>query len=153
MTEELLGRGDPLIRRLQQAFADEEPATDLAAVMQRAARYQAGEPPAAHDPPPPSHGLTPDDLAAARRRAPAAVTRVYSVYAPALFRFFLAYVGDRRLAEDLTGTTFVSAIEALPHFRGPVEGLGAGCSGSPATTCTTTGAARPARGSNRSRTT
>jgi hypothetical protein len=42
MTEELLGRGDPVIQRLQQAFADEEPATDLAAVMQRAARYLAG---------------------------------------------------------------------------------------------------------------
>ena len=123
MTEELLGRGDPVIRRLQQAFADEEPATDLAAVMQRAARYQAGEPPGAHDPPP-GHGLTQADLVAARRREPAAVTRVYTAYAPALFRFFMASVGDRHLAEDLTGTTFVSAIEGLPRFRGPVEALG-----------------------------
>jgi RNA polymerase sigma factor (sigma-70 family) len=124
MTEELLGRGDPVIQRLQQAFAHEEPATDLAAVMQRAARYQAGEPQGAHDPPPPGHDLTQVDLVGARRREPAAVTRIYTAYAPALFRFFLAYVGDRRLAEDLTGTTFVSAIEALPRFRGPVEGLG-----------------------------
>jgi RNA polymerase sigma factor (sigma-70 family) len=124
MTEELLGRGDPVIRRLQQTFTDEEPATDLAAVMQRAARYQAGEPPGAHNPPPPGHGLTQADLVAARRREPAAVTRVYSAYAPALFRFFMASVGDRQLAEDLTGATFVSAIEGLPRFRGPVEGLG-----------------------------
>ena len=47
MTEELLGRGDPVIRRLQQAFAHEEPATNLAAIMQRAAHHQAGGPPAA----------------------------------------------------------------------------------------------------------
>jgi RNA polymerase sigma factor (sigma-70 family) len=124
MTEELLGRGDPVIRRLQEAFAHEEPATDLAAVMKRAVRYQAGDPPEAQDPPWPGHGLTAADLVAARRREPAAVSRIYAAYAPALFRFFLAAVGDRRPAEDLTGTTFASAIEALPRFRGPVEGLG-----------------------------
>jgi RNA polymerase sigma factor (sigma-70 family) len=124
MTEEMPGLGDPVIRRLQQAFADEEPATELAAVRQRAARYQAGEPQGAHDPPPPGHGLTQADLVAARRHEPAALNRVYTAYAPALFRFFLAAVGDPRQAEDLTGTTFVSAVETLPHFRGPVEGLG-----------------------------
>jgi RNA polymerase sigma factor (sigma-70 family) len=124
MTEELLGRGDPVIRRLQQAFAHEEPATELAAVMQRAAHYQAGDPPAAHNPPSPGQGLTPADLVAARRRELAAVTRIYSAYAPALFRFFMAAVSDRHLAEDLTGSTFVSAIESLPRFRGPVEALG-----------------------------
>ena len=69
-------------------------------------------------------GLTAADLSAARRREPAAVTRVYTAYAPALFRFFMAAVSDRHLAEDLTGTAFVSAIEALPRFRGPVEALG-----------------------------
>jgi len=69
-------------------------------------------------------GLTPADLVAARRREPAAVTRVYTAYAPALFRFFMAAVGDRHHAEDLTGTAFVSAIEGLPRFRGPVEALG-----------------------------
>jgi RNA polymerase sigma-70 factor (ECF subfamily) len=124
MTEELLGPGDPVIRRLQQAFAHEEPATDLAAVLQRAAQYQAGDPPAAHDPPSPGQGLTPADLVAARRREPAAVTRIYTAYAPALFRFFMAAVSDRHQAEDLTGTAFVSAIEGLPRFRGPVEALG-----------------------------
>jgi RNA polymerase sigma-70 factor, ECF subfamily len=69
-------------------------------------------------------GLTAADLAAARRREPAAVTRVYTAYAPALYRFFMAAVSDRHLAEDLTGTAFLSAIEALPRFRGPIEALG-----------------------------
>jgi RNA polymerase sigma-70 factor, ECF subfamily len=69
-------------------------------------------------------GLTEADLVAARRREPAAVTRVYAAYAPALFRFFLAAVGDRPTAEDLTGDVFKSAIEGLPRFRGPVEALG-----------------------------
>ena len=69
-------------------------------------------------------GLTAADLVAARGREPAAVTRVYTAYAPALFRFFLAAVGDRPTAEDLTGDVFKSVIEGLPRFRGPVEALG-----------------------------
>jgi RNA polymerase sigma-70 factor, ECF subfamily len=69
-------------------------------------------------------GLTATDLAAARLREPGAVTRIYTAYAPALYRFFVAAVSDRHLAEDLTGTAFLSAIEALPRFRGPVEALG-----------------------------
>ncbi len=69
-------------------------------------------------------GLTAADLDAARRREAAAVTRIYSAYAPALFRFFMASVGDRHQAEDLTGNAFLSAIESLPRFRGPVQALG-----------------------------
>jgi RNA polymerase sigma-70 factor, ECF subfamily len=69
-------------------------------------------------------GLTAADLVGARRREPAAVTRLYTAYAPALFRFFMAAVGDRPTAEDLTGDVFKSAIEGLPRFRGPVEALG-----------------------------
>jgi RNA polymerase sigma-70 factor (ECF subfamily) len=68
--------------------------------------------------------LTAADLVGARRREPAAVTRVYTAYAPALFRFFFAAVGDRPTAEDLTSDVFKSAIEGLPRFRGPVEALG-----------------------------
>ena len=68
--------------------------------------------------------LTTADLVGARRRETAAVTRIYTAYAPALFRFFLAAVGDRPTAEDLTGEVFKSAIEGLPRFRGPVEALG-----------------------------
>jgi RNA polymerase sigma-70 factor (ECF subfamily) len=74
--------------------------------------------------PPTRGGLTQADLVAARQREPAAVSRVYSAYAPALFRFFVAEVGNRQQAEDLTGSVFVSVIEALPRFRGPVEALG-----------------------------
>jgi RNA polymerase sigma-70 factor (ECF subfamily) len=73
---------------------------------------------------PAGQNLTAADLAAARRREPAAVSRVYAAYAPALLRFFVAAVGDRHAAEDLTGTVFAAAIEALPGFRGPVEALG-----------------------------
>jgi RNA polymerase sigma factor (sigma-70 family) len=124
MTEEMLGLGEPITRRLQQAFAHEEPATDLDAIIQRATRYDAGEPPDAHEPSPPAPDLTEADLVAARRREPAAVTRIYTAYEPALFRFFMNAVGDRHQAEDLTGTTFVSAIDGLPRFRGPVEALG-----------------------------
>jgi RNA polymerase sigma-70 factor, ECF subfamily len=69
-------------------------------------------------------GLTAADLAAARRREPAAVTRIYTAYAPALFRFFMASVGDRHQAEDLTGSAVLSALEALPRFRGPIQALG-----------------------------
>ncbi len=69
-------------------------------------------------------GLTAVDLNAARLRDPAAVTRIYTAYAPALFRFFMAAVGDRHQAEDLTGSAFLSAIESLPRFRGPVDALG-----------------------------
>jgi RNA polymerase sigma-70 factor, ECF subfamily len=114
LPEEMREPADPIIQRLQQAFAHEEPATELADVRRRAARYH----------PAPGHGLTTADLAAARRREPTAVSRIYTAYAPALFRFFMANVGDRHQAEDLTGTTFVSAIEGLPRFYGPVEALG-----------------------------
>jgi RNA polymerase sigma-70 factor, ECF subfamily len=114
LPEELHELADPIIRRLQQAFAHEEPATELVEVRRRAARYQ----------PPPGHGLTAATLVAVRRREPAAVSRIYTAYAPALFRFFMAAVGDRHLAEDLTGTAFLSAIEGLPRFYGPVEALG-----------------------------
>ncbi len=68
--------------------------------------------------------LTEAELAAARRREPAAVGRVYAVFAPPLFRFFMAQVGNRHTAEDLTGSVFTAAIESLPGFRGPVEALG-----------------------------
>jgi RNA polymerase sigma-70 factor, ECF subfamily len=68
--------------------------------------------------------LTQADLMAARQREPAAVTRVYKAYAPSLFRFFMAEVGNRQEAQDLTGSVFLSAIEGLPGFRGPVEALG-----------------------------
>jgi RNA polymerase sigma factor (sigma-70 family) len=114
MTDNLQGPEDPIIRRVQQAFAHEEPATELPDVLRRAAGYL----------PAPGQGLTTADLAAARRREPAAISRLYSAYAPALFRFFVAAVGNHQEAQDLTGNVFVSAIEGLPGFGGPVEALG-----------------------------
>jgi Sigma-70 region 2 len=124
MTEEPFGRGDPVIRRLQHAFAREEPATELAGILHRAARYQAGGAPHADDQLAPDRGLTEADLVAARQRQPAAVTRIYTAYAPALLRFFMAAVGNRQDARELTGGVFVSALEGLPSFRGPVQALG-----------------------------
>jgi DNA-directed RNA polymerase specialized sigma24 family protein len=122
MTEEMHGLGDPVIQRLQQAFSHEEPATELVAIIQRAARYQ--ELWDADEQPSPRRDLTEADLVAARQREPAAVTRVYTAYAPALFRFFMAELGNHQEAQDLTGSVFVSAIEGLPRFRGPVQALG-----------------------------
>jgi RNA polymerase sigma-70 factor, ECF subfamily len=169
MANQLHGADDPAVRRLQRAFAEEEPTTELPEVLWRAATYlaalrdadaqgnrvaaaaaervhraavpgrpvgDAGSTPPAGSGlsaelasalggfPPAGHDLTAADLAAARRREPAAVGRVYSAYAPALLRFFVAAIGDRHTAEDLTGTVFAAAIEALPGFRGPVEALG-----------------------------
>jgi RNA polymerase sigma factor (sigma-70 family) len=115
---------DPVVRRLQHAFADEEPATELAEVLRRAADYLAVDRPATAPQPAAGRDVTAADLMAARQREPAAVTRVYTAYAPALFRFFMAEVGNRQEAQDLTGSVFASAIEALPGFRGPVEALG-----------------------------
>ncbi len=68
--------------------------------------------------------LAPSDLVAARRRDPQALMRIYQAYAPPLLRFFVAAVGDRHAAEDLTGTVFAAAIEDLPGFRGEVTKLG-----------------------------
>jgi RNA polymerase sigma-70 factor, ECF subfamily len=68
--------------------------------------------------------LTAADLVAARRRDPAAVARIYQAYAPALLRFFVAAVGDRHAAEDLTGNVFTDAIASLPGFRGEINKLG-----------------------------
>jgi RNA polymerase sigma factor (sigma-70 family) len=115
---------DPVIRRLQQAFAHEEPTTELTEVLRRAAGYLVVDRPAVVPQPAAVHGLTTADLTAARQREPAAVTRVYTAYAPSLYRFFAAADGDRQQAQDLTGGVFVSAIEALPGFRGPVQALG-----------------------------
>jgi RNA polymerase sigma-70 factor (ECF subfamily) len=69
------------------------------------------------------HDLTAADLAAARRREPEAVARVYHAHANAVFRFFLAWTGDKQVACDLTGSVFAAAIQTLPTFRGPVQAL------------------------------
>jgi RNA polymerase sigma-70 factor, ECF subfamily len=169
MANQLHGTDDPAMRRLQRAFAEQEPATELPEVLWRAATYLAAlrdataqgnlvaaaaaervhgaavparpesdagsTPPAEPDLPaelagapggfrPAGHDLTAADLAAARRRDPAAVARIRQAFTPALLRYFTAAVGDRHAAEDLTGTVFAAAIEDLPGFRGEVTKLG-----------------------------
>jgi RNA polymerase sigma factor (sigma-70 family) len=75
--------------------------------------------PAAAGPP-----LPQADLVAARRGDPQAIARFSQAYAPGIHRFFVAALGDRHTAEDLTGTVLADATTALPNFRGPVEALG-----------------------------
>jgi RNA polymerase sigma factor (sigma-70 family) len=123
MTDDRNSPEDPIIRRIQQAFAHEEPATELPEVLRRAAGYLAAAPEDTGEQGATGRGLTMADLTAARRREPAAVSRLYSAYAPPLFRFFLAAVGDRPTAEDLTGSVFAAAVEGLHGFAGPVEAL------------------------------
>jgi RNA polymerase sigma-70 factor (ECF subfamily) len=62
-------------------------------------------------------------LAAARARDPDAIASIYLAYGPDLYRFAWAGVRDKETAEDLVAGVFVSVIEALPGFRGPVEAL------------------------------
>jgi RNA polymerase sigma factor (sigma-70 family) len=123
MPDQLPLHDDPGIGRLQQGFLHEEPATDLPEVLLRAARYLTAGPPVTAAQPA-AHQLSNADLDAARHRDQAAITRIYTAYAPSLYRFFAAAVGNRQEAQDLTGSVFVSAIEGLPGFRGPVEALG-----------------------------
>jgi RNA polymerase sigma-70 factor (ECF subfamily) len=66
-------------------------------------------------------GLTAADLAAIRERDSGAVALFYRAHADTLYRFLLASTGDVQLAEDLTGSVFAAALEALPTFHGPVE--------------------------------
>ena len=65
--------------------------------------------------------LSPDVLDAARRGEPAAVEAVYRRYAPAVLAWFNARLGDRHLAEDLTGDAFVAVLRALPRYTGGPE--------------------------------
>jgi hypothetical protein len=72
----------------------------------------------------PAVPLTDADLTAAGAREPAAVARVYAAWAPALYRWLAVTVGDRHDAEQLTGTVFAAAIDALPGRIGPAGRFG-----------------------------
>jgi RNA polymerase sigma-70 factor (ECF subfamily) len=63
-------------------------------------------------------------LEAAKGGDSEALSSIYLAYAPDLFRFFRAGLRDKHTAEDLVAGVFLSVIEALPHFRGPVEAFG-----------------------------
>jgi RNA polymerase sigma-70 factor, ECF subfamily len=112
---------DRVMRRVREAFAHLEPRVELDDMVKRATRRL-------HRTRAVTVGgvvLSPADLAGAKRRDPEPVGRLYRAYAPALLRYFVAAVGDRRAAEDLTGTTMASAIEALPGFRDELDKFGA----------------------------
>jgi RNA polymerase sigma-70 factor, ECF subfamily len=64
----------------------------------------------------PAVPLTDADLTAAAAREPAAVARVYAAWAPALYRWLAAGIGDKHEAEQLTGTVFAAAVNALPDL-------------------------------------
>jgi RNA polymerase sigma-70 factor (ECF subfamily) len=68
--------------------------------------------------------LTTAQLEAARKGNADAVTFIYQAYSNKLYRFFLSNLGNHHTAQDLTGQVFVSAIQSLPKFRGPVEAFG-----------------------------
>jgi RNA polymerase sigma-70 factor, ECF subfamily len=48
---------------------------------------------------------------------PDAVAELYRQYAPVIFRYFYARLGERPVAEDLTGAVFVRVLEGLPHYE------------------------------------
>src|SRR5207245_7701068 len=48
---------------------------------------------------------------------------IYLAYSSELYRFAWAGLRNRDTAEDLVAGVFLSMIEALPGFRGPVEAL------------------------------
>jgi RNA polymerase sigma-70 factor, ECF subfamily len=111
---------DRVMRRIREAFAHLEPHVELDDMVKRATRRL-------HRTRAVTVGgvvLSHADLARAKRREPEAVGRLYEAYAPALLRYFVAAVGDRRAAEDLTGTTMAGAIEALPGFRAELDKFG-----------------------------
>ena len=47
----------------------------------------------------------------------AAVTQIYELYGPMLFRFILSRVSDPDLAEDLRAEVFVRMLEGLPNYE------------------------------------
>ncbi len=65
-----------------------------------------------------------DQLAALRSREPAAWTALFENHRDLVFRLAFSQVGDRELAEDITGQVFLEAIEGIRRYRdrgSPVE--------------------------------
>ena len=56
-------------------------------------------------------------IARAQRGDAQAVTELYQLHAPAIFRYFYFRVPDRAVAEDLTSDVFVKMIEGLPRYQ------------------------------------
>ena len=58
-----------------------------------------------------------DQLAALRSREPAAWTALFEQHRDLVFRLAFSQVGDRELAEDITGQVFLEAIEGIRRYR------------------------------------
>lgn len=58
-----------------------------------------------------------DWIRALRERDPAAWTAVFEEHRDFVFRSALSQVGDRELAEDITGQVFLEAIQGIHRFR------------------------------------
>jgi RNA polymerase sigma-70 factor, ECF subfamily len=56
-------------------------------------------------------------LVKAARRDPSAFAALYRRYVTAVYRYHYSRVGTTADAEDLTGQTFISALEGLPGYR------------------------------------
>lgn len=61
--------------------------------------------------------ISPDLVSGAQRGDPDALGALYDLHHEALFRYFWSKVGQRELAEDLTGDVFMRMLSALPRYR------------------------------------
>jgi len=60
---------------------------------------------------------SPDLVVLAQRGEADAIGALYDMHYQAIFRYFRARVGDRQLAEDLTGDVFRRMLTGLPQYR------------------------------------
>ena len=61
--------------------------------------------------------IDPDTVTLAQRGDAQALGRLYDQHHAALFRYIWARVGEKQLAEDLTGDVFMRMLAALPRYR------------------------------------
>ena len=59
----------------------------------------------------------PEIVARAQKGEAEAVGRLYEAYQAAIFRYLWLHLGERELAEDLTGEVFIRMLKALPRYR------------------------------------
>jgi len=59
----------------------------------------------------------PDLVALAQRGDVDAIGALYDQHHTALFRYLFSRLGERQIAEDLTGDVFMRMITALPHYQ------------------------------------
>lgn len=59
----------------------------------------------------------PDLIALAQRGDTDAIGALYDEHYAALFRYLFSRLGERQIAEDLTGDVFMRMLTALPHYQ------------------------------------